>query len=267
MPGPFRAPTLKGNDKTDRLKKSCAVPFCDLMWAMRATKALKKSKFSQPYPVLRWWCGRKTWSSVATSWVVWDRRRGFKKGSVASFLIVNYQFGWKKQWWKQWWKGWKCCLGRRERSDQWNRWWRKWRWPPMKSWGEWTWMKLEAQNTDKRTRGQRPKLSLYCVGIGQRKRWHSSILLLSPTCSGTSDPIRTRRRSQNMMYFLRANFRVYYNFSGAKTLLFKLWLLCAKPKRDSLFSKYCSIWETKNRRNVYQDGGWKFFHWLLDQRF
>ena len=58
-----------------------------------------------------------------------------------------------------------------------------------------------------------------------------------------------------------------YNFSGAKTLLFKLWLLCAKPKRDSLFSKYCSIWETKNRRNVYQDGGRKFFHWLLNQRF
>ena len=123
MPGPFWAPTLKGNDKTDGLKKPCVVPFCDLMWAMRATKALKKSKFSQPYPVLRWWCGRKTWSSVATSWMVWDRRRGFKKRSVASFLIVNYQFGWKKQWWKQWWKGWKgwkCCLGRRERSDQWK---------------------------------------------------------------------------------------------------------------------------------------------------
>ena len=155
MPGPFRAPTLKGNDKTDGLKKSCAVPFCDLMWAMRATKALKKSKFSQPYPVLRWWCGRKTWSSVATSWVVWDRRRGFKKGSVASFLIVNYQFGWKKQWWKQWWKGWKCCLGRRERSDQWNRWWRKWRWPPMKSWGEWTWSwKLKAQTSEHEVKGQ-----------------------------------------------------------------------------------------------------------------
>ena len=46
MPGPFWAPTLKGNDKTDGLKKPCVVPFCDLMWAMRATKALKNRSFS-----------------------------------------------------------------------------------------------------------------------------------------------------------------------------------------------------------------------------
>ena len=45
MPG---IPTIRGNaqivDLNDGLKKSCAVPFCDLM---RAAKALKKSKQSK----------------------------------------------------------------------------------------------------------------------------------------------------------------------------------------------------------------------------